>query len=109
MKAYVLHEVNDLRWEEVAEPVIGEVQMNLLDMTDVPTSPANPFSYTRDLIKGLFLGAVICGCFLLLYAFTRSTIYEEEDFKRMLNVDCICAIPQIIFKKRGKEDFRMDA
>ena len=78
-------------YPEVAEPVIGEVKMNLLDMTDVPESPANPFSYTRDLIKGLFLGAVICGCFLFLYAFTRSTIYEEEDFKKMLNIDCICA------------------
>ena len=32
-------------YPEVAEPVIGEVQMNLLDKTDVPTSPANPFSY----------------------------------------------------------------
>lgn len=92
----------------VAEPVIGDVQMNLLDMTDVPESPANPFSYRRDLIKGAFLGAVVCGCFLLLYAFTRSTIYEEEDFKKMLNIDCICAIPQIIFKKRGKENFRKD-
>ena len=95
-------------YPEVAEPVIGEVQMNLLDMTDVPTSPANPFSYKDSLVKGAFLGAMVCGCFLLLYAFTRSTIYEEEDFKRMLNVDCICAIPQIIFKKRGKEDFRRD-
>lgn len=95
-------------YPEVAESVIGEVQMNLLDMTDVPTSPANPFSYKDSLVKGAFLGAMVCGCFLLLYAFTRSTIYEEEDFKRMLNVDCICAIPQIIFKKRGKEDFRRD-
>ena len=95
-------------YPEVAEPVIGEVQMNLLDMTDVPESPANPFSYKRDLIQGAALGVLICGCFLLLYAFTRSTIYEEEDFKKMLNVDCICAIPQIIFKRRGNEDFRKD-
>ena len=76
-------------YPEVAEPVIGEVQMNLLDMTDVPESPANPFSYKADLIKGAFLGAVICGCFLLLYAFTRSTIYEEEDFKKQLLLEII--------------------
>lgn len=106
--AYDILEAVIKHYPEVAESVIGEVQMNLLDKTDVPTAPANPFSYRRDLIKGAFLGAVICGCFLLLYAFTRSTIYEEEDFKKMLNIDCICAIPQIIFKKRGKEDFRKD-
>ncbi len=95
-------------YPEVAEPVIGEVQMNLLDMTDVPELPANPFSFKRDLVKGVFLGAVLCGMALLLYAFTRNTIYEEEDFKKMLNVDCICAIPQIVFKRRGNEDFRRD-
>lgn len=95
-------------YPEVAEPVIGEVQMNLLDMTDVPESPANPFSFKRDLVKGVFLGAVLCGAALLLYAFTRSTIYEEEDFKKMLNVDCICAIPQIIFKRRANEEFKKD-
>ena len=95
-------------YPEVAEPVIGQVKMNLLDMTDVPKSPANPFSFKRDLIKGAFLGAVLCGVFLLLYAFTRSTIYEEEDFKKMLNIDCICAIPQIVFKRRGSGEFRKD-
>ena len=95
-------------YPEVAEPVIGQVKMNLLDITDVPKSPANPFSFKGDLIKGTFLGVVLCGAVLLLYAFTRSTIYEEEDIKKMLNIDCICAIPQIVFKKRGNEDFRKD-
>lgn len=95
-------------YPEVAEPVIGDVQMNLLDMTDVPESPSNPFSIAGDVIQGAFLGALLCGAALLLYAFTRSTIYEEEDFKKMLNLDCICAIPQIVFKRRSKEGFRKD-
>ena len=94
-------------YPEVAEPVIGKVAMNLLDMTDVPESASNPPSYTRDIIKGAIMGAGLCVAFLLIYAFTRNTIHEEEDFKKMLNIDCICAIPQIVFKKRGKE-FRKD-
>ncbi len=94
-------------YPEVAEPVIGEVSMNLLDMTDVPESVSNPPNYKKDVIKGMMLGAVLCVVMLLLYAFTRTTIHEENDFKKMLNVECICAIPQIIFKKRGKE-FRKD-
>lgn len=94
-------------YPEVAEPVIGEVSMNLLDMTDIPESASNPPSYKRDFMKGMFMGAVLCIGFLLVYAFTRSTIHEEEDFKKMLNIDCICTIPQIVLKKRGKE-FRKD-
>ena len=94
-------------YPEVAEPVIGEVKMTLLDMSDVPETASNPPSYKRTVVKGMIAGAALCFCVLLLYAFTRSTIHEEEDFKKMLNIDCICAIPQIIFKKRGKE-FRKD-
>ena len=91
-------------YPSVAEPVIGEVSMNLLDMTDVPESPSNPFSYKRDLMEGAMTGLWISLALLLVYAFTRNTIHEEEDFKKMLNIDCICAIPQIIFKKRSKKN-----
>lgn len=94
-------------YPEVAEPVIGEVFMNLLDITDVPESASNPPSYQRSAVKGGILGVAVSVAVLLVYAFTRNTIYEEEDFKKMLNIDCICTIPQIIFKKRGKE-FRKD-
>ena len=94
-------------YPDVAEPVIGEVTMNLLDMTDVPESASNPPSYKRSYIKGMMFGVILGIGVLLIYAFTRNTIHEEEDFKRMLNIDCICAIPQIVFKKRGKE-FKKD-
>lgn len=89
-------------YPEVAEPVIGEVYMNLLDMTDVPESASNPPAYKRSFVKGGILGIALCVVILLVYAFTRNTIHEEEDFKKMLNIDCICAIPQITFKKRTK-------
>lgn len=94
-------------YPEVAEPVIGEVVMNLLDITDVPENAANPPAFWSSAIKGAGLGAILGFLFLLFYAFTRKTIHEEEDFKKLLNVDCICAIPQIVFKRRGKE-FRKD-
>lgn len=94
-------------YPEVAEPVIGKVSMNLLDMTDVPESVSNPPNYKKDALKGMLLGVALGAVFLLIYAFTRTTIHEEDDFKKMLNVDCICTIPQIVFKKRGKE-FRKD-
>lgn len=94
-------------YPEVAEPVIGEVKMNLLDITDVPENISVPPSFKRCAAKGIASGAGLAFVFLLIYAFTRNTIHEEEDFKKLLNIDCICAIPQIIFKKRGKE-YRKD-
>lgn len=94
-------------YPEVAEPIIGEVFMTLLDMTDIPENASNVPAYRNIVIKGMIIGAMLSMALLLIYAFTRSTIHEEEDFKKMLNVDCVCTIPQIIFKKRGK-DVRQD-
>lgn len=91
----------------VAEPVIGEVKMNLLDITDKPENTATPPSLKRSVFNGVMTACALSFVGLLVYAFTRNTIHEEEDFKKMLNIDCICAIPQIIFKKRGAE-FRKD-
>ena len=90
-----------------AEPVIGEVKMNLLDITEAPENTAVAPSMKRSIFNG-GVSAVLAGfVFLLIYAFTRNTIHEEEDFKKNLNIDCICAIPQIVFKKRGAE-FKKD-
>lgn len=94
-------------YPEVAEPVIGKVVMTLLDMTDIPENAANPPAFKASAVRGVAAGLIIGFVFLLFYAFTRKTIHEEEDFRKLLNVDCICAIPQIIFKKRGKK-YRKD-
>lgn len=94
-------------YPEVAEPVIGEVVMTLLDMTDIPENAANPPAFRASAVNGVLAGLTVGFVFLLFYAFTRKTIHEEEDFKKLLNVDCICAIPQITFKKRGKK-YRKD-
>ena len=90
-------------YPEVAEPVIGEVEMNLLDITDAPQNATAPPSFKRNVLKGLITAAFAAFAVLLGYAFTRNTIYEEDDFKKFLNIDCICAIPQIVFKRRSNE------
>lgn len=94
-------------YPEVAEPIIGEVYMNLLDMTDVPERASNEISYRYTAVKGVIAGIAVCVLILLVYAFTRTTVHQESDFKTMLNMDCICAIPRIVFKKREK-DVRQD-
>lgn len=94
-------------YPSVAEPVIGEVKLNLLDITEKPENTAAAPSVKRSIFNG-GVSAVLAGfVFLLIYAFSRNTIHEEEDFKKKLNIDCICAIPQIVFKKRGAE-FKKD-
>lgn len=92
----------------VAEYVIGKTKMQLLDVTGVPEEPVNRPDYRGSVMKGVLTGLCAGAALLLLYAMTRRTIHSAEDFRRILNVECICSIPQITFKKRGKQDFRRD-
>lgn len=92
----------------VAEYVIGKTKMQLLDMTGVPSAPMNQPNYRRAAVRGFELGICLDLLLLVLYAMTRRTIHAASDFRRILNVECICAIPQISFKKRGSKNFRKD-
>ena len=67
----------------VAEYIIGETQIDIIDESGVPTKPVNHAHYKRAIVVGRFL-AGIRGSFLLLllfYAITRYTVRGEEDLK----------------------------
>lgn len=90
-------------YPSVAEYVIGNTVLEVLDETGVPTAPSNPQNAKREAVKGFLAGAVIDVCLLFLLAITKHTIKKEEDLKKVLNVDCYGAIPRARFKKRGKK------
>lgn len=94
-------------YPSVAEYVIGRTQMEMLDITDIPETASNLPNFKRSALKGLLLGLGLDLMLLLLYAVSRKTIRSEEDLKKALNVECICAIPQIAFKKRSRK-YRRD-
>lgn len=90
-------------YPEVAEPIVGEVEMNMLDITTIPTEASNPPNYRNSAVKGVIFGLAISFGFIFLYAVTRKTIHQEDDLKKILNIECICTIPRINLKKRSKE------
>lgn len=90
----------------VAEFVIGDTQLYILDETGVPQEPQNPANFMAGAKTGAKIGMLICVLILALYATTRNTIRREEDFKQMLNIRCFGSIPMVRFKRRsdGKND-----
>lgn len=90
-------------YPSVAEYVIGNTVLEVLDETGIPVSPSNQVSLRREAGKGFITGVCIDLLILLLLAVTKHTIKKEEDFKKFLNVDCYGAIPRARFKKRGKK------
>lgn len=82
-------------YPELAEFVVGSTEMTLLDESGLPTAPSNPFSFKSPLIKGALIGAMLWCAMILLLALTKNTIHNEEELKRVLNVPCLGALPDV--------------
>ena len=88
-------------YPEVADYVIGSTQMNLLTEPSVAQEPYNSFNPVRTVAKGAALGVVLGLLLVLAYAFTRRSIREAEDVRRLLNQTCLAALPHVTLKKRS--------
>lgn len=89
-------------YPQVSEYVMGDVKLNLMDETGIPSLPTNMPAFKNAAVKGAAGGALISIVLLAMYALTRRTIRKEDDLKRILNVTCLGALPRAKFKRRGK-------
>ena len=87
-------------YPEVADFVIGPTKMILLDESGVPQMPSNSFRISDSVKSGVIFGVAAWFLMTLLIALTKSTIHNENELKRVLNVDCLGEIPT------GKVSFR---
>lgn len=88
----------------VAQYVIGSSQLELMDESGVPTVPGNPFNYKREAMIGLILGLGACFILVCIYAFTRNTIHNEEDIRKIFHAPYLGGLPRVKFKKSSKSD-----
>ena len=91
-------------YPEVAEFVVGPTIMNLLDESGVPTEPYNSQSYVNAIKKGTIVAVAIWGGVCLLLAMARSSIHNEEELKRLINIRCLGMLPLVKRMKRGKHE-----
>ena len=87
-------------YPEVADFVVGPTKMVLLDESGVPSSPSNSFNLMDSMKTGAILGVGAWLVLTLLIALTKNTLHNEDELKRVLNVDCLGEIPT------GKVPFR---
>lgn len=87
----------------VAEYIIGDTQLTLMDESGVPDTAVNAPNFKGSAKKGALLGAVISLAFLFFYAMTRKTVRREEDIKKRLNITYLGSIPLVKLKKRSKK------
>ena len=88
----------------VAEFVLGDTKIDILEEPIVAKTPNNPFNPWKDILKfmlyGLAIAVVPCG----LYAFFVRTIKCTEDVEKYLSVPCYGALPLILMNRRRGQD-----
>lgn len=89
-------------YPSVAEFVIGSSRLTLMDESGLPTAPANPFSYSREIKIGGCIGVLLCLLVDLLFAFGKNTVRREEDFKTLFSIKSLGILPRAKFHKRRK-------
>lgn len=92
-------------YPKVAEFVIGETTLDILDETGIPSDTGREVvirgSYRRGAAKGAAIGLVIMG----LYIVTRRTVKSRKKLKRNINLEDFGSVPFVHEKKRKKSTF----
>lgn len=92
-------------YPQVAEFVIGETKLEILDETGIPTDTQRAEvirgSYKRGALKGALIGLAV----MLIYILTRRTVKSRKEVKKAVNLESFGNIPYIRAKKRKKDKF----
>lgn len=90
-------------YPQIAEYVVGDTNLELLDESGIATSPLNQPAYGTAVGKGLLLGAALLCLLILWYILTRATVCSPSQIRSILNVKYLGGIPKIKPKKRTNQ------
>lgn len=91
-------------YPSVAQYVIGNTDLNILNPPELPTEPYNRLSYRSSMIKGALAGIFLGILWVVFYTFFRSTIKSRGDIREKLNRRCTAVLPEVSFKKYKVEE-----
>ncbi len=91
---------------KAASEIIGTITLEKIDESGVPKNPNEPPSYKIYLVIGSGGGFAVCCIVIVLLSLLKKTIRRESDFRRELNIDCIGGVPNIVFRRRFKKEYR---
>lgn len=86
---------------DLAQYVLGSTEISMLKTPSVTDEPTNQDWCKNLAIKGFFTGLVLILLCCVIYAVTRNTIRQAEDFQQKLNRPCLGFLPHVVFNKNS--------
>ena len=96
----VLHAVME-RYPDIAEFVVGPTKMALLDESGVPSAPVSGRGFAGAAKRGALYGAALWAALVALLAATRTTVHNEDELKRVINLRCLGLLPFVRGVRKG--------
>ena len=88
------------QYPKVAKFVIGEIEMEVLDETGIPTDTGREYFIRGSVRQGAIKGAAI-GLFVMgIYIITRRTVKDRKALRRVINLEDLGSVPRVAIKKR---------
>lgn len=87
----------------VAEFVMGDTQLDVLEEPAVPKEPTNPYDPVKNAIMYALIGMFIGVLPSVVYAFFVKTIRNKEDVEKQLNVTYLGSLPGIVLNGKNKK------
>lgn len=105
--SYELLQATLRQYPEVAKFVIGEIEMDLLDETGVPTDAGLNNTVRGSVKDGAIKGAIIGLGIIAVYVLTRKTVKSRKELKQTVNLSDFGSVPFVALKKRKKKGMNM--
>lgn len=87
----------------VAEFVMGDTQLDVLEEPAVPKEPTNPYDPVKNAIMYALIGMFVGVLPSVVYAFFVKTIRNKEDVEKQLNVTYLGSLPGIVLNGKNKK------
>lgn len=91
------------QYPEVAKFVIGQIEMEILDETGVPSDTGKAYVLRGSVRKGALTGAAIGIAIMGIYIITRRTVKSRKVLENVVNLEDLGSIPYVAQKKRKKK------
>ena len=88
-------------YPQVADYVVGDTDLVMLDESGVPAKPLYDLDLTDSLVLGAACGVLLWAAFMLLLTLWRRTVHNEDELQHTLNYPCLGIVPAT--KVVGKE------
>ncbi len=91
-------------YPQIAEYVVGDTNLELLDDSGPASAPINRPDYVHAAAKGLLIGLGLLLLLIVWYILTRATVCSPGQIRSILNVRYLGGIPKIKPKKRTHQE-----